>query len=130
MSKYHLVQHHVYRQVVRDNQHWTSPMKSLSYPLNSTYHCTGKCSQLDVTTSKKIGGLFGPFTHVPINPSAHPTLSHCTHHNSSHSRLCTTLIHNITKLGYYGRHITDIITRCHQIPAMFQCRNQDKVKSK
>ena len=75
-------------------------------------------------------GLFGPFTPLPINPSAHSTWSHCTHNIASHSIFCTIILHNIIKWGYYGRNIPDIRTRCHQIPNMFQFINQYQVKSK
>ena len=47
----------------------------------------------------------------------------------SHSGLCTTLFHIIIKIGYYSRHIPKTGTICHQIPEMFQFRNQYQVKS-
>ena len=120
----------MYRQVGRYPHHWNSPIDSFLSPLNSIYQCTDTFSQLDVTTSKNIGGLFGTFTPIPINPSAHPARSHLTHHITSPRGLCTTILHNITKLGYYLRHITVIRNICHHIPDVFQFRIQYQVKSK
>ena len=71
MIKYHPEQQHMYRKILMDINHWTSSVNVFSSPLNSPYHCTGKCSHLDMTTSKIPWGLFGNFTPVPINPSAH-----------------------------------------------------------
>ena len=79
---------------------------------------------------KHPGGFIRIFIPVPIHPIAHPAWSNCTHHITIHSILCTTIIHNITNVEYYSRHIPDIRNRCHQIPDMFQWRNQHQVKSK
>ena len=78
---------------------------------------------------KNLGGFIGTFTPIPIIPSAYPASYHFTHHIKIRSILCTTLIHNITKLGYYSRNIPDIGNICHQIPGMFQLRNQYQVKT-
>ena len=79
---------------------------------------------------QKPKGVLGNFSHVPINSSSHPLLFYFTHHIVIYSRLCTKLIHNITKVVYYSRHIPDISTRHHHIPDMFQCRNQYQFKYK
>ena len=59
MSKNNLGQYHMYIKVGGYPYHQTLPMTSFQSLLNSTYHCTVKYSQLDVTTSKKKGGGSG-----------------------------------------------------------------------
>ena len=129
MSKNHLGQHHMYIKVGGYPYQRTLPMNSFQYLLNSTYHCTVKYSQLDVTTTKKKKGGSGGvvllhmylWIQLKIPPDLIVKIALQVTDDSLKQFSTMTPKEDVT---------VDILLALGHIPDILQCRNKYQLKSK